>query len=390
MADSVLGAYASAFAAANAANEARYSSILSGYGDRENYYSKATKEVRTGYDDVLKRQERIGDSQRIDLQDQYARNLAQTKASMFNRGLGASTLYDSAQRGVNADLARSKIALEDSLAREYADVAQKRLGFLERANVFGRSAIKKDKLDFMERKQELGPQAGLYAQLAEMEGRGDAGPFGGGGIGGGGGAFGSPGRMGGMAAAAGISNPIQRPVSSVWGSNIDNASIGSWQAAQMGTNNALAAAMGGMMGGAGGGGGAMSSILQGAAGALGSAAMGYRQQVNNMPAMPGGGSYYPSDMIGSSAGSAWPYAGAAQSPYGIPFGGYVDESGSPYANAGIGGMMGGSSGYFTSPPTVRIDPMSVYGPTYSGNYGVDAGVGFGGYFSTLGNDGGDW
>jgi len=189
-------AYATAMAMANEANERRYASILSGYDDRLGKFGSTTKTINKGYDSLIDRQERIGDSQRLDLQDQYGRALGNTRASMISRGLGNSTLSDSARRGVDYDLARSKIALEDSLAREYAGVYGQKLGFMERANLFGTAGLRKDKLDFMERKQELGPQAELYAQLANLAGQGaggyamgggfTAGPMGGGGGGGGG------------------------------------------------------------------------------------------------------------------------------------------------------------------------------------------------------------
>lgn len=375
MAGSVMGAYASAFAAANAANEARYNQILSGYGERERYFGAAVRNVRSGYDDILKRQERVGDSQRIDLQDQYARTLASTKASMFNRGLGASTLYDSAQRGVNADLARSKIALEDSLAREYADVANKRLGFLERANVFGRAAIVKDKLDFMERKQELGPQAALFAQLAEMEGRGDAGGFGGGMMGGGG-AFGSPGRLGAALGAAGISNPIPmyntNPGSLAFGMRNQNYDTG-----QFATNNALASALGGMMGGAGGG-GAYNAVLASGLGALGGAGMGARNIVNNMPSFSGS--------FNEGSPSAYGgYGGVLGGTYGGSWGG--GYSGTPDWIGTAGGVAGGIGGAMGA--AIPLSSAYPQFPGWSGaqymwgnNQALDAAVGFAGYYST--------
>jgi len=191
MPENYMQAYADAMAQANAANESRYQTIMAGYDDRLGRFGSTTKTINKGYDSLIARQERIGDSQRLDLQDQYGRALGNMRMSMTSRGLGNSTLYDSARRGVDYDLSRSKIALNDSLAREYAGVYGQKLGFMERANLFGTAGLRKEKLDFMERKQELGPQAELYARLAELAGQGaggyamgggyTAGPMGGGG-----------------------------------------------------------------------------------------------------------------------------------------------------------------------------------------------------------------
>ena len=350
MANSVLGAYASAFSAANAANEARYQSILGGYGDRESIFRGVLKNINKGYDSLVKRQERVGDSQRLDLQDQYARAFAKAKLSALSRGLGNSTLYDAAQRGVNSDLARAKIALEDSLSREYIDIYNKKLGFMERGNLFGLAGIAKDKLDFMERKQELGPQAALFAQLAEMEGRGNAGGFGGGGMGGGGMGMPSGGGARGSSQFAPFMNPAPRPefVTGMY----PGAASAAWQSGQFATNYANAIAMqgmSGMMGGAQGGGGSLGA-LGGVLGALGGASMRYGQQSNNYYGVPGGSQDLPTVSLSGWGGGGYPDM-------------YANQYG-PAASASVGWA------------------GNVIPPSYSGSYATDAGVGWGGYFGS--------
>ena len=347
MASSVMGAYADAFASANAANEARYQSILGGYGTRESIFRGALKNINKGYDTLIQRQANVGDSQRLDLQDQYARAFAKAKLSALSRGLGNSTLYDAAQRGVNSDLARAKIALEDSLSREYIDIYGKKLGFMERGNLFGLAGIAKDKLDFMERKQELGPQAALFAQLAEMEGRGNAGGFGGGGMGGGG--MGMP-SGGGARGSTMFANPVQHPdFIAHYGPDNTRAN---WETAQMATNLANAIAMqgmGGMMGGAQGGGGSLGA-LGGVLGALGGASMRYGQQSNNYYGVPGGSQDLPTVSLSGWGGGGYPDM-------------YANQYG-PAASASVGWA------------------GNVIPPSYSGSYATDAGVGWGGYFGS--------
>ena len=366
MASSVMGAYADAFASANAANEARYQSILGGYGTRESIFRGALKNINKGYDTLIQRQANVGDSQRLDLQDQYARAFAKAKLSSLSRGLGNSTLYDAAQRGVNSDLARAKIALEDSLSREYIDIYGKKLGFMERGNLFGLSGILKDKLDFMERKQELGPQASLFAQLAEMEGRANAGGFAGG-MGGGGMGMPSGGGARGSSQFAPFMNPYPQPVSST----APNNAYANWASAQMSTNLANAMAMqgmGGIMGGAQGGGGSLGA-LGGVLGALGSGGMRYGQQASNYYGVPGGSQELPTVSL-----SGWGGATGYPDTFGNQYG--------PVASAGVGWM------------------GQYYPTSYSGSRTDDAAVGWGGYFGSgyggtygygggsLGNEGG--
>ena len=349
MASSVMGAYADAFASANAANEARYQAILGGYGTRESIFRGALKNINKGYDTLIQRQANVGDSQRLDLQDQYARAFAKAKLSSLSRGLGNSTLYDAAQRGVNSDLARAKIALEDSLSREYIDIYGKKLGFMERGNLFGLSGILKDKLDFMERKQELGPQAALFAQLAEMEGRANAGGFAGG-MGGGGMGMPSGGGARGSSQFAPFMNPMPRP-ETVTGM-YPGAAAAAWQSGQLATNyaNAIAmAGMGGAMGGAQGGGGSLGA-LGGVLGALGSGAARYSQQASNYYGVPNVSNDLPTVSLSGWGGGGYPDM-------------YANQYG-PAASASVGWA------------------GNVIPPSYSGSYATDAGVGWGGYFGS--------
>lgn len=59
-----------------------------------------------------------GDSQRSDLAQQYAKQLAASNQSAIRRGLGNTTIRDSLNRGVNSDYARNNLALEDSLLQD--------------------------------------------------------------------------------------------------------------------------------------------------------------------------------------------------------------------------------------------------------------------------------
>lgn len=182
----IKGEYQSAFNQAKAANEARYAETLAGYAQQIRDYDVNANQIGQGYRDLLARQERIGDSQRLDLQDQYARNLAQAQQSLIGRGLGSSTVLDAANRGAGNDFARSKIDLSDSLARQYAAVMGQKLGFQgEYART--KAGLQGGRLGMMERRTDAYPELRDYLAMAQMDGAAFGGfPMAGGGASGGG------------------------------------------------------------------------------------------------------------------------------------------------------------------------------------------------------------
>ncbi len=140
---------------ANQANEARYQDILGGYQSR--------------YERGLGMLAGLGQQEGRDVNELYDNQAAQMQQNLIGRGLGNSTVLDTMRMGNererNADLGR----LNDRVRQQ---------AMSQDANLSG------DTLQFMERKNENGPQMQLLAQLAQQLGQG------GGGGGGGSGAFG--------------------------------------------------------------------------------------------------------------------------------------------------------------------------------------------------------
>ena len=145
---------------ANAANQAQYAAVLNGYNaalraqqlGMNNLYGQYQKGLGTvttnigkvndqynvglsqamagidridqGYQGVLGYLQGVGASEQTALEDQYLRAQAEAVNSMASRGLTNSTVYDTAQRNVLAEKAKSDIALMNTLNREYAQVGE--------------------------------------------------------------------------------------------------------------------------------------------------------------------------------------------------------------------------------------------------------------------------
>jgi hypothetical protein len=167
--------------AANAKNEERYNDINSGY-------TSARERANAQLDS-------LGNQQRADTNTAFDRNKGQLAQSMVSRGLTNSTVQDSLMKG-------NERTRGESLARLAEALTQQRLN-----TEYG---MTKDQLGFMERREDVQPDMGLFAKLMEAYGGGGGGamvnmgnPFAGGnvidfrGYGGGGGGYMSPGGWGG-------------------------------------------------------------------------------------------------------------------------------------------------------------------------------------------------
>lgn len=167
-------AYTSALQQANAANEGRYQTILAGYNARQSAFANTTANIKSDYNSLLAKQEQWGDSLNTDIADQYTRATDTTRASMIGRGLYNSTLLDNMQRGNESDLARSKERVKDMMIEKYANIFLQRLGFQERAELFGQAGLSKDKFDFMERREDIPPDPGFYVAMAQLQAASEA------------------------------------------------------------------------------------------------------------------------------------------------------------------------------------------------------------------------
>jgi hypothetical protein len=156
--------------AANQANDQRYHEINSGY-----------TAARRRADEQLSR---LGAMQRQDTNTAYDANASRLTQDTINRGMTNTTVQDNLQQGNTRQRSEAMARLEEALTRERLNTEY---------------SLLRDQLGFMERREDVQPDMGLLAQLAQRAGA--AGDGGGGGAvnvdwGGGGGGVPAYGGMG--------------------------------------------------------------------------------------------------------------------------------------------------------------------------------------------------
>jgi hypothetical protein len=135
-------------AAASSQNQSYNAATLQGYKDRLNAWNTSMQAMDKGFNAVLARQDQFGESQRMGLDSDYARQQAQMQASMLGRGLYNSTVYDSAQRGLGYDQARANIDLGGQILNNKNQINMSRLQYQQGA--YGnQDAIRGQQLQFM-------------------------------------------------------------------------------------------------------------------------------------------------------------------------------------------------------------------------------------------------
>ena len=139
----------------------RYNEILQGYQKQQAVFNQQSGQIAQSYQDMLNTYMGQGESQRVALGQQYARQAADTQQSMISRGLGNTTLLDTAQRGVGYDYANSQIALNDTLARGANEIQMAGLGYLQNAQQ-GYAGLVGNQLGFQG--QAFGQKYGAEAQ----------------------------------------------------------------------------------------------------------------------------------------------------------------------------------------------------------------------------------
>src|SRR5687767_11278875 len=123
-----VGEYRAAFEQARAANEARYNQALAGYDALAATQANWKKSVGKMYNQIIADASNVGDSQRIQLGMQFDRQAARARQSLVDRGLGSTTVLDSAERGVGYDRALANIVLSDALSREKSGYSERKIG----------------------------------------------------------------------------------------------------------------------------------------------------------------------------------------------------------------------------------------------------------------------
>lgn len=147
----IISAYEAAMAAANAANESRYNTINSGY--------TSGRRRASGLLDQL------GDMQRYDTNRAYDANSGKIAQDAINTGLTSSTVRSNLLTG-------NERKRGESLARVNESLTQNRLNT--------EMPLLKEQLDFMERRNDVGPDLGMFARLLAQAGSNPG--YGGGGM----------------------------------------------------------------------------------------------------------------------------------------------------------------------------------------------------------------
>ena len=173
-------AYDAAQAAANQANEARYREILGGYQTRQGILAPEIEQMPGHYasreQHIMGEMSGLGRAARADLNRRYDQEAGNVEQSLIDRGLGNTTVLGSMTRGVRDQQDRAMNSLNEQLRRERLGyrtaLSGDTLGSMERS-IDARSNLYREPLDFMERREDLGPDtAYLNAAMATAYGSG--------------------------------------------------------------------------------------------------------------------------------------------------------------------------------------------------------------------------
>ncbi len=170
-------AYQTSYNTALGQNQAMYNNVLQGYQQTMAKQTSAQDAIAGGYSNlyntVLGGIQGIGASQQQNIQDTYAQQKGATQQSMVSRGLGNTTVSDSAQRGLTLDEQKAQIALQNQLAQLQAGY-QSSLGLagLNQANTANmqNTGLAGQQLGWMNSVTAQYPNTAAYNQLAQMSG----------------------------------------------------------------------------------------------------------------------------------------------------------------------------------------------------------------------------
>lgn len=145
-----------------------YNEAMQGYGNQQAAYQQGTAGILGGFNSMITRQQGIGDAQRTSLNQQYDRQGAQQQQSMVSRGMGNSTVLDSAERGVNYDRANSQIGLQDSLNQRVNDINTNKLNYQASAQQ-GLAGLQGQQIGFQDQAQQNYQQQAVQWAMAREQ-----------------------------------------------------------------------------------------------------------------------------------------------------------------------------------------------------------------------------
>lgn len=142
---------------ANQANEQRYQQILGGYGQLEQDYATRTQQLSSllsGYGDAQREKQQMG----------FEKQAAGLTQDVISRGMFGTSAFDAQRRAMERNQRAQGRQLEDQLTRE-------KMGYMK--DLTGEELqARTGKLDFMERREDMGPAMDALKTLAGLFGMG--------------------------------------------------------------------------------------------------------------------------------------------------------------------------------------------------------------------------
>ena len=179
--------YQTAYNEAKAANEARYQQILAGYGTRYNQAMTGLGQSRTAITgklasnraEVLGGLEGLGKEELAGIGRQYTRERASASQGLISSGLYSTTVAPSVLGAVGRREGYAMGEAQERLRREQlgylSQLGAQELQALKEMSaqeLMAKTGLKKEELDFMERREDEYPSESLYVQL--MKGLGSS------------------------------------------------------------------------------------------------------------------------------------------------------------------------------------------------------------------------
>lgn len=170
-------AYANAYNSALAMNATNYENILAGYQQTMAAQTSAQDAIAAGYtrlgNEVLGGIRGAGSTAATNINDAYARMFGEQQQSLIDRGLGNTTVQNAVGRGITLDREKALASAAEQFAGLLAGY-QSNLGLAslgsQREALAANTALSGRQLDWMNSVKAAYPDAGAYAQMAQMYG----------------------------------------------------------------------------------------------------------------------------------------------------------------------------------------------------------------------------
>ena len=178
--DKYMKEYQSAYNEAKAANETRYQDILSGYGSRYNEAmgtlgntrAAVTGKLASNRTEVMSNLQNLGDAELAGIGRRYTKERASVAQGLISSGLHSTTVAPAVQGGVNRREGYAMAEAQERLRREklgyISQLGSQELQSLKELSeqeLMAQTGLKKEELDFMERREDEYPSESLYVQL---------------------------------------------------------------------------------------------------------------------------------------------------------------------------------------------------------------------------------